>query len=205
MKKILFILFTCALFGCGKSENKIKASLLPLGNVSSGYIDSISVAIKNEYNFDVVIIPEIKIPEKFFINIKSPRYRADLIIKYLLSIKPDSVDYLMGITEQDISVTKRDETGNIKNPELKYSDWGVFGFGYVGNSSSVISTFRLKNENEKVFYSRIQKVALHELGHNLGLPHCKNKTCMMCDAAETIKTIDRVNKLLCDDCRAKIQ
>lgn len=123
----------------------------------------------------------------------------------MLSIKPDSVDYLMGITEQDISVAKRDETGNIKNPEYKYSDWGVFGFGYVGNSSSVISTFRLKNENEKVFYSRIQKVALHELGHNLGLPHCKNKTCVMCDAAETIKTIDRVNKILCDDCRAKIQ
>ena len=124
MKKIFFILFTCALFGCGKNENKIKVSLLPLGNVSSGYIDSISVAIKNEYNFDVVIIPEIKIPEKFFINIKSPRYRADLIIKYLLTIKPDSVDYLMGITEQDISVTKRDETGNIKNPEYKYSDCG---------------------------------------------------------------------------------
>ena len=34
-----------------------------------------------------------------------------------------------------------------------------------------------KNKTEQ-FY----KVALHELGHTEGLPHCKNKTCLMRDA-----------------------
>ncbi len=205
MKKIFFILITIALFSCEYREKKIKVSLLPLGNVSAEYLDSISGALKNEYHFEVEILPEIKIPENFFINIKSPRYRADLIIKHLLTIKPDSVDYIMGITEYDISVTKRDENGNIKTPESKYSDWGVFGFGYVENRSSIISTFRFKNDDQKIFFLRLQKIAMHELGHNLGLPHCKNKMCVMCDAAETIRTIDRVNKTLCKDCRAKIQ
>lgn len=204
MKKLFFILITIAFFSCTNQKKKIKVSLLPLGNVSAQYLDSVSTAIKNEYHFDVSVLAEIKIPEKFFVNIKSSRYRADSLIKYLRRIKPDTVDYIMGITEQDISVTNRGENGNIKNPESKFADWGVFGFGYVGNSSSIISSFRIKNADEKIFFSRFQKIVLHELGHNLGLPHCKNKMCVMCDAAETIRTIDRVNKALCDDCIAKI-
>lgn len=203
-KNFLIITTTISFFSCAEKKERITISLLPLGNVSVQALDSISAAIKNEYHFDVSILPEINIPEKFFVNVKSPRYRADSLIKYLRTTIPDTVDYIMGITEQDISVTKTDENGNIKNPESKYADWGVFGFGYVGNSSSIISSFRIKNTDEKIFFSRIQKIALHELGHNLGLPHCKNKMCVMCDAAETIHTIDRVNKALCENCRAKI-
>jgi archaemetzincin len=54
------------------------------------------------------------------------------------------------------------------------------------------------------FVARLKKVSCHELGHNFGLPHCPNKTCIMQDAAETIKTIDNVSLHLCDECKAKI-
>jgi len=30
---------------------------------------------------------------------------------------PENLDYIMGLTEKDISVTKRDATGKIKSPE----------------------------------------------------------------------------------------
>lgn len=53
------------------------------------------------------------------------------------------------------------------------------GLGYCPGNACVVSTFRLaRNNTATQFY----KVAIHELGHTQGLPHCKNKTCYMRDA-----------------------
>ena len=53
------------------------------------------------------------------------------------------------------------------------------GLGYRPGNACVVSSYRLSKKNKtEQFY----KVALHELGHTEGLPHCKNKTCLMRDA-----------------------
>ena len=58
--------------------------------------------------------------------------------------------------------------------------------------------------NKNKFVERLKKVTMHELGHNLGLPHCPNNHCFMQDAAETIKTIDGVELNLCEECRDQL-
>ncbi len=68
-----------------------------------------------------------------------------------------------------------------------------------------MSTYRIKSADSKKFISRFKKVCIHELGHNMGLKHCKdNANCVMRDAAETIKTVDQVDLKLCKDCKSKI-
>jgi archaemetzincin len=37
-------------------------------------------------------------------------------------------------------------------------------------------------QTETQLLVKLLKVALHELGHNFGLPHCSNTTCIMADA-----------------------
>jgi archaemetzincin len=192
--------------GCRQTfvNKTAKVGIISFDRVEAGLTDTIVHTIKDVYGFEVTVLGKQKIPQSFFVTIKTPRYRADSIIQYLRNTKPDTIDYMVGITGFDVSATKYDDDGHILKPIDKYTDWGVFGLGYVGGPSCVVSTFRLKADNKKLFTERIKKVVVHELGHNLGLPHCPNKNCVMRDAVEKISTIDDEGLSLCGDCRKNI-
>lgn len=176
----------------------------PLGEVDKVHCDSLREALSAIYNLRIVLLPSLKIPSDAFINVKSPRFRADSLIAFLREIQPDSIDYTVGIIAKDISTTKKDIRGNVKEPKARYNDWGIFGLGYRPGPSCIVSTFRLKKGNNGQFFSRLKKVGVHELGHNLGLKHCPNKDCVMQDAAETIATVDAVKLNLCSECKIKV-
>lgn len=165
---------------------------------------SISETIDSFYNVKTVILPEKELYANAFINVKSPRFRADSIIKIQQRNLPDSIDFIIGLTSKDISTTKRNADGEVLKPSWKYQDWGVMGLGYCPGKSCVISTFRLQHKDSKKQLERLKKVAVHEFGHNLGLPHCKNKNCVMTDAVESIATIDKESLSLCTNCKGKI-
>jgi archaemetzincin len=200
MKK-LYLAFAVLLASC-HDRDPISVGIQPLGSVDSTLTHAVLKTISQTFSARVYMLPSQPPPVSSFTNIKTPRYRADKIIEIFKKEKPDSLDYVIVVTEHDISVTKRDVLGNIKKPESKYQDWGVFGYGYRPGPSCVISSYRLKNPPSKT-KRRLEKVALHELGHNLGLPHCSNEDCVMQDAAETIRTIDKINGTFCKSCRNK--
>lgn len=119
-----------------------------------------------EINPSTILRNNIPFPKTAFYKPRN-RYRADSLIKFLSSkVGKDTV--IVGLSLKDISTTK----GKIK-------DWGVMGLGYCPGKACVASSFRLSKKNtQEQFY----KVAIHELGHTQGLPHCKDKTCLMRDA-----------------------
>lgn len=156
------------------------------------------------YNVRTVILPEIKLFSEAFVHIKSPRYRADSIIYIQKRNLPDSLDFIIGLTEKDISTTKKDKKGKVLTPVFKYQDWGVMGLGFCPGKSCVVSTFRLKHKDSEIHLKRLKKVAVHEFGHNLGLPHCPDKNCVMTDAVESIQTIDNAQLALCQKCQGKL-
>lgn len=201
MKLIPILISLLLLISC--SKEKLTIGIQPYDFFEKSMIDTITQTLHETYNARIIVLPKNDLPKSAFIDIKSPRYRADSILIDLKENKPDSVDFVIGLTKKDISTSKRDKNGKIKKPESKYSDWGVFGLGYKPGPSCVVSSFRL-NDN-KLFISRLKKVCIHELGHNFGLNHCQTDKCVMKDAAETIKTIDSVNFNLCDKCRRRIQ
>jgi archaemetzincin len=139
-----------------------------------------------------------------FTEVKSPRYRADKMINLQKKNKADSLDFVLGLTSKDISVTKKDKSGKIKTPTYKYADWGIMGLAYCPGNSCIVSTFRIQHSNPKIHFTRFKKVAVHEFGHNLGLPHCPNKTCVMTDAVESVKTIDNAKLALCEKCKVQL-
>lgn len=131
------------------------------------------------------------------------RFSADSLLVYLKSAKPDSLDIMLGLTAADIFTTKKNPDGTIRHPTYKYAVWGIFGLGHCPGSACVISSYRLKSNGSGKTRKRLRNVVLHELGHNLGLPHCIHTSCIMTDANEDIRTIDNSSQLLCESCRNK--
>ena len=186
------------------SVEKIIA-IQPLGDFDTQLADTVSQEIQKAYSIKTVVLSSNPLPQHAFVTIRSPRYRADSLIKHLLRIKPDSIYIIIGLTNKDISITKTDSLGNIKKPVSKYTDFGIFGLGFQPGPSCIVSTYRYMQGNKHVFYQRFFKICKHEIGHNLGLPHCTNQTCIMQDAAETIKTIDKAGNFLCEKCKLKLK
>lgn len=180
-----------------------KIGIQPIGSFDQKMLEEVRDSLASTYGREVYILPEISYPEHAFVHVKSPRYRADTLIRFLKQTKPDSLDYIIGICEKDVSTTKYEEWGSkkIKQPAYKYEDWGVFGLGYVPGPSCIISTYRLKKgvSKEKLM-ERLRKVVKHEFGHNLGLNHCPDKNCLMTDGVESIKTVDHEKEELCTKC-----
>ncbi len=189
------------------SNKELIIAIQPFENFPTEEVNLLQQTIHNFYGCQIKLLDPIELPNKAFINVKSPRYRADSLIKYLKSEVEGNFDYIIGLTSKDISTTKYSNrsTKTIKEPEYKYQDWGIFGLGYMPGKSCIVSTFRIKkNVSTEKFQERFMKICCHELGHNFGLSHCPNKSCIMQDAAETIKTIDGVQLELCDQCKKAI-
>lgn len=117
------------------------------------------------------------------------RYNANKILAYLQQQYPN---------KQVIALTSKDICTNMNGQDC----WGVLGLSNMGKPYSVSSVSRIKSDKENL----LSKVAIHEVGHGLGLPHCKSgNPCLMKDAGGTIATIKRQPMKFCNDCTELIK
>jgi archaemetzincin len=87
----------------------------------------------------------------------------------------------------------------------------VFGEARLGGASALVSIYHLSggpgngaSETAAAeLYLRAVKVALHELGHLLAMPHCEDHRCLM-HYADTVTAIDNTPLQFCRYCRAEI-
>lgn len=164
----------------------------PLGEVKPDNIEVVKRGVIGFFGYKCVVRPKLELTKDLLAKSKT-RYDAEKILA-----KFTTKDNLLIITQKDIAS---------RNEELKDDEWGVCGLGQRPGKVCVISTFRLKN-NVPVskMHERLTKVALHEIGHNLGLEHCTSGTnCMMNAANGSVKEIDKERLWFCDKCRRKLK
>ena len=120
------------------------------------------------------------------------RYSADSILRYLEKLNIQQYKFIVGLTSKDIS------TRMGTNPS-----WGIFGLGTLSAKGCVISSFRLKrNASPSLLITRMQKIVLHEIGHNHGLNHCVSPfPCFMKAANGKISEVDTEPMDMCKECR----
>lgn len=193
-KKILLLILVPFLFTfCQKLKNfknylvndEVVIALHPFQDFDSKTSQIVLDSLQNYFK-EVYLSSPIDFPTHSY-NSSRNRYRADSIIQFLKNYhKADTIS--VGLTNSDISTTYN-----------KVKDWGVMGLGFMPGRACVISTYRL---NKTKSNEQLVKAVLHELGHNLGLPHCDNKTCLMRDAKGK-NPIDE-EKGFCKNCKQKI-
>jgi archaemetzincin len=161
---------------------RAKVILVPLRSFPDDLLESVEEALRGELDVEVEVHEVVELPEAAYYKPRR-RYRADELLDFLDQYAADDDTKVLGLTEVDISTTS--------DP---YPDWGIFGLGRAPGASAVISSYRLKRKpkNREHVRFRVATVAVHEIGHTFGLPHCDEKAveCVMLDAEGGIENTD---------------
>jgi archaemetzincin len=152
--------------------------------------EAVQQALSAFYDLEIRLLPCVPLPAVAYYPPRH-RYRAERLLDFLKGRMPAGGWRILGLTATDISTTKG-----------KLVDWGILGLGEMPGTASVISSFRCKKTARSPQHAivRLAKVAVHEVGHTLGLPHCPTRGCLMEDAVGKVATVDGEHDF-CARCR----
>ena len=171
-----------------------KIYVQPLGGLlPAADSDLVRRALLAFYRIKVDVLPNTALPRSAFYA-KRRRYRAEKLLDFLESRRPNDGKRILGLTGVDISTTKP-----------PHEDWGILGLATLDGGACVLSSFRCKRGAKNAEHARIRlgKTAVHEIGHTFGLPHCTTYGCLMEDAQGKVATTDREYDL-CPRCRQRL-
>ena len=201
MRFFLTAVLALLLIAChsDKANNVVEAkdssstALLPLADVSNNQIQLLARELQLFYGMKVGVLPRKAMPENSRLK-NTRRYSAPVMLQLLKKQKPANYDRILGVTTCDIYTRKG-----------PYPHWGIFGLGYKPGEACIVSEYRLKQFGAKTD-TFLTLVTLHEIGHNLGLPHCaRHPSCLMNDAKGTARTLFAEKKWLCSNCRSLLK
>jgi archaemetzincin len=166
-----------------------RLSICPIGPVEEIVLSRIRDCIEKHCGLRCRIVAGMEHPEYAF-DEKRLQYNAKHILKNLIRCCPEGAMRFMGVTGVDLFV-----------PILKY----VFGLAEMEGTCSVISTHRLRQEcyeqppDRDLLLLRVEKTAMHELGHCFGLTHCRDRRCVMFSSTR-IEDTDMKKAYFCPTC-----
>ncbi len=134
------------------------------------------------FNFEVKA-RDLDVDLSFAWNNVRKQLNADMLLRWAM-IKLSKIFLL--IVPDDIYV-----------PGLNF----VFGVAYP-HAGAIISTWRFRSDDERIYRERISKTVKHEIGHVGGLSHCNN-ACVM-RFANSLYELDIKPPEFCESCAKKL-
>lgn len=135
--------------------------------------------------------PEVMVLPESMMNRAREQYQS----KYLVKLGRDRAKELSDWHTKVLVVTDAD----IYDVGTRY----VVGQAELDGRSAVVSISRIRAGDEKRSMRRLMTEALHELGHTIGLRHCRDKDCVMF-SSKKLPDSDIKSHEFCDKCDLKV-
>jgi archaemetzincin len=175
------------------SKEKLTINITTMGDVKKNDVDLVSNELTKFYDANVILLPKIDLIKNSKVS-GINKYDAIKILNTIEEKYPNTQHKVLLLTNYNIC-TDRTLNG------VTHKNWGIFGMAKLNKKPCVVSTHRM-GKNHK---DRLIKVSIHETGHTLGVPHCKNTKCVMTDAKGKGSTVDNATIWMCEGCKSKIK
>jgi archaemetzincin len=172
--------------------------IIPMGKPPSLVLENLYKELKSVFISKTMIMTGIDVPGESY-NHWRGQYNAERMME-LLSKSPhvkfiDKKIPTLLVTDADVYHDKLNFIFGLEDPDL---------------GCCLVSIARLRPEfydyapNLKVLSDRTVKEAIHEIGHHLGLNHCKHVFCIM-SSSRSVEDIDAKRKSFCGGCRYELE
>ena len=162
----------------------------PLGPVPARILQHLAINVQDRCQLSCLVGDPLENPG-YAQDLERQQYDCKRILSRLHQCCSPHSWWVLAVTEFDLFV-----------PILKY----VFGAAEMEGRCAVISLHRLRpqfygdREDEQLLRERLVKTAIHELGHSLGLTHCRRRTCVMYSSTRIDDTDGKMADF-CPTCR----
>lgn len=176
------------------AEERGGIGLVTFGDVSREELSFLPPALQDIIGFSAVWGPSLPLPGDAYRQ-KRKQYLAAPFVGALAELPGGGHLRLLGITGVDLFAQG-----------LNF----IFGQAVIGGRECLVSLARLKPSfyglpvDAGLFRERVIKEAVHELGHTLGLGHCRDPLCVMM-FSNSLSDTDRKSSAFCDNCGSIIQ
>ena len=168
-------------------------TLVPVGDVEPDLLEYLAMTLPCGFDANVRVLPtHLSIAAAY--NSTRQQYHSTQLLQQLHELGRHVDGKLLGVTELDLFI-----------PIFTF----VFGEAQVGGPVALMSAHRLRQEfyglpaDRDLLLTRVEKEAIHELGHAWGLTHCRSYDCVM-RFSNSVEEVDVKANEFCRPCTDKL-
>ena len=175
--------------GVQKMSSKLEISVFPTAPPEEDLNSFIKENLQSALSASVSVEPLMVLPSSIADRNRG-QYDAEAILKFLQLITVDSSVYKLGLINEDCYT---------RGVKFVFGEAMLKGYELFVALPRLRESFYGRSENRPLFFQRVLKETVHELGHAFGLLHCPNQNCAMHFSA-IVEQTDRKNGTFCSRC-----